>query len=63
MKQRLDRYLVDQKLVSTRSQAESYIKLGQVKVNGKLIDKPGYFVSGDSKIDFEVFLLFETRRH
>lgn len=36
----------------TRSQAESYIRLGQVKVEGKLIKKPGYFVSEESKIEF-----------
>lgn len=52
MKHRLDHLLVQQKLVSTRSQAESYIRLGQVKVDGKIIKKPGYFVSEDAKIQF-----------
>ena len=35
MKSRLDQELVNRKLVSTRSQAESYIKLGYVTVNGQ----------------------------
>jgi len=45
MKQRLDQALVALGLVSTRSQAESYIKLGEVRVNGEVITKPGHFVS------------------
>lgn len=61
MKQRLDRFLVQQKLVSTRSQAETYIRLGQVMVDGKLITKPGYFVSEDSKIDFGVSEQYVSR--
>jgi 23S rRNA (cytidine1920-2'-O)/16S rRNA (cytidine1409-2'-O)-methyltransferase len=41
MKQRLDIELVKRGLVSTRSQAESYIKLGHVTVNGKPAAKSG----------------------
>lgn len=44
MKQRLDQSLVSRGLLPTRSQAESYIRLGQVKVNGKVITKPGTMV-------------------
>jgi 23S rRNA (cytidine1920-2'-O)/16S rRNA (cytidine1409-2'-O)-methyltransferase len=44
-KTRLDQALVSKSLVSTRSQAESYIKLGRVTVNSKPITKPGYLVS------------------
>jgi len=47
MKSRLDQALVEQRLVSSRSQAESYIKLGQVTVNNKVITKAGQMV-GDS---------------
>lgn len=43
-KRRLDTELVRLGLVATRSQAESYIKLGQVTVNGKIPNKPGYAV-------------------
>lgn len=52
MKHRLDHLLVQRSLVPTRSQAESYIRLGQVKVDGKVIKKPGYFVAEDAKIEF-----------
>lgn len=45
MKQRLDHAVVGQGLVTTRSQAESYIRLGKVSVNKKIITKPGFLVS------------------
>lgn len=51
MKQRLDQLLVAKGLVPTRSQAESYIKLGQVQVNKKAVTKPGAMVSPDEQID------------
>lgn len=54
MKQRLDHLMVKQKIVSTRSQAESYIRLGQVKVDGRVIKKPGYFVHENAQIEFGV---------
>lgn len=37
-------------MVPSRSQAESYIKLGKVKVDGKLITKPGHMVSEEAHI-------------
>ncbi len=49
-KTRLDQKLVQLGLSSTRSQAENYIKLGYVLVNGKPTLKPGYFVSENSQI-------------
>lgn len=50
MKLRLDQLVVSRKLVATRSQAESYIKLGKVKVDDKLITKPGLFVSDNATV-------------
>lgn len=46
MKRRLDVELAARRLVSSRSQAESYIRLGKVKVNGKVINKSGVMVGG-----------------
>ena len=54
MKIRLDHLLVRNGHTLTRSQAESYIRLGQVKVDGRIIKKPGYFVSEDAPIEFGV---------
>ncbi len=50
MKQRLDQALVARGLVSTRSQAESFIRLGKVTVDGRVQAKPGYFVGDDSRV-------------
>ncbi|HXH26932.1 MAG TPA: TlyA family RNA methyltransferase [Candidatus Acidoferrum sp.] len=45
MKYRLDNFLVLKGLTPTRSQAESWIKLGKVQVNGQTATKPGFFVN------------------
>lgn len=50
MKQRLDLYLTQAKQAPTRSQAESMIRLGDVQVNGRVVTKPGMFVSVQDKI-------------
>ncbi|CAN5435518.1 TlyA family rRNA (cytidine-2'-O)-methyltransferase [soil metagenome] len=50
MKHRLDHLMVAKELVTTRSQAESYIRLGVVRVDGKVQTKPGYFVDENSKV-------------
>lgn len=41
MYERLDQSLTNRGLVKSRSQAESYIKLGKVKVDGHIVKKPG----------------------
>jgi 23S rRNA (cytidine1920-2'-O)/16S rRNA (cytidine1409-2'-O)-methyltransferase len=51
MKQRLDVILAKNGLVTSRSQAENYIKLGKVLVDGKVVTKSGQFVSDGSKIE------------
>ena len=51
MKQRLDAAMTAIGLSPTRSQAESVIKLGEVKVNGQVITKPGHFVSDPTTIE------------
>jgi len=47
MKQRLDKALVQKGLVSTRSQAESYIRLGKVKVDGRVVTKAGTLIDNE----------------
>lgn len=50
---RLDQRLVQLALTSTRSQAETYIRLGKVKVAGKVVTKPGYFVADTDDVTME----------
>lgn len=49
-KHRLDLELVSRGIIATRSQAESYIRLGKVVVNKKIVTKAGTLVTADDKI-------------
>lgn len=44
MKIRLDKAMADRGLVRTRSEAENWIRLGRVTVNGRAVAKAGYMV-------------------
>lgn len=61
MKTRLDQSLVERGLVVTRSQAESFIKIGEVKVNGEIITKPGYFVNEDAMLELTAIDKYVSR--
>jgi 23S rRNA (cytidine1920-2'-O)/16S rRNA (cytidine1409-2'-O)-methyltransferase len=50
MKQRLDVAMAERGLVASRSQAESYVRLGQVQVNGRPAVKAGQMVGAEDKI-------------
>jgi 23S rRNA (cytidine1920-2'-O)/16S rRNA (cytidine1409-2'-O)-methyltransferase len=54
MKQRLDQALVDRKLAPTRSQAESFIKLGLVTVDGVAETKAGTMVYTDTELKLTI---------
>ena len=61
VKKRLDQEMVKLGLVRSRSQAESFIKLGKVLVNGKTITRPGYFVRLNDNITLEVSEQYVSR--
>jgi 23S rRNA (cytidine1920-2'-O)/16S rRNA (cytidine1409-2'-O)-methyltransferase len=50
MKMRLDQALYEKGMVNSRSQATSYIKLGEVTVNGQVITKAGEMVGDHDKL-------------
>ena len=50
IKQRLDVALTQRKLTTSRSQSESWIKMGKVTVDGRVIKKPGHFVTSNADI-------------
>lgn len=51
MKIRLDHALTQRGLVPSRSQAESWIRLGNVTVDGRIVTKPGFFVDEQAKLE------------
>lgn len=48
---RLDVELAKRGLVASRSQAESYIKLGKVKLNGKILNKSSILISVNDRLE------------
>lgn len=61
MKQRLDQALAARGLVSSRSQAESWIRLGKVSVDGKIVTKAGHFVTEQSQIELKTSEQYVSR--
>jgi 23S rRNA (cytidine1920-2'-O)/16S rRNA (cytidine1409-2'-O)-methyltransferase len=47
-KQRLDIELTRQGITTSRSQAESWVRLGKVTVDGVVVTKPGHFIRDDA---------------
>lgn len=60
-KLRLDQLLVRLHLVPTRSQAESWIKLGRVRVDGVTVTKPGTFTRQDATVTLEATEQYVSR--
>ncbi|HSW78709.1 MAG TPA: TlyA family RNA methyltransferase [Candidatus Babeliales bacterium] len=51
VKIRLDQAMASRGIVLSRSQAENYIKLDKVRVNSKIVNKPGLLVGATDKIE------------
>ena len=60
-KLRLDQALVKRGQVQSRSQAESYIKLGRVKLSGQVVTKPGHPVGPHDEIELVQKELYVSR--
>lgn len=52
-KERIDLLLLKKGLVESRSRAQAYIREGRVRLNNKVVDKPGTIVNVDSEINIE----------
>lgn len=61
MKRRLDQRLVELGAVPTRSQAESYIRMGEVQVNKNVITKAGYLVGDSDKVELNTMQQYVSR--
>lgn len=60
-KSRLDQTVVARGLVISRSQAESWIRLGKVFVNGQAQTKPGFLVQDDATIELKTTEQYVSR--
>jgi 23S rRNA (cytidine1920-2'-O)/16S rRNA (cytidine1409-2'-O)-methyltransferase len=54
VKERLDKLVALRGLATSRSQAESWIRLGEVQVDGRVVKKPGQFVDTAAEINLDV---------
>jgi 23S rRNA (cytidine1920-2'-O)/16S rRNA (cytidine1409-2'-O)-methyltransferase len=61
MKMRLDKVLFQKGLVASRSQAESYIRLGYVTVNGTSVTKPGAMIGPEDDVKLKVAEQYVSR--
>ena len=50
---RLDIYLTENGLVSSRTEAKSFISIGAVRVDGEIVTKPSYAVVGEPLIELD----------
>lgn len=60
-KTRLDVALAARGLVASRSQAESYIKLGKVSVNGKILNKSSILVGDEDRLEVQQDVQYVSR--
>jgi 23S rRNA (cytidine1920-2'-O)/16S rRNA (cytidine1409-2'-O)-methyltransferase len=60
-KQRLDIELTARGITTSRSQAESWVKLGKVTVDGKIVTKPGHFVREDAVLSLNASEQYVSR--
>lgn len=60
-KHRLDQYLASKGLVRSRSEAENWIKLGKVTVDGTVVTKPGYFVGEHAQVNLKTTERYVSR--
>lgn len=60
-KQRLDIAVARLGVVQSRSQAESYIRLGQVTINGRVVTKPGFLVPPGARVQLQAHEQYVSR--
>ena len=61
MKQRLDKLMLARGLVGSRSEAENWIRLGRVRVGGRVAAKPGLFVDESASIELAALERYVSR--
>lgn len=61
MKQRLDLLMTKRGMTRSRSEAESWIKLGKVTVDGQVVTKPGHFTRSEAEVQLKTTERYVSR--
>ena len=55
MRERLDKVIKQRRLIRSRSRAQRMIESGRVKVDGRIVDRPGHPIDPESEIEILAF--------
>jgi 23S rRNA (cytidine1920-2'-O)/16S rRNA (cytidine1409-2'-O)-methyltransferase len=61
MRERLDRVIKQRRLIRSRSRAQRMIEAGRVKVDGRIVDRPGHPIDPEAEIEFLAFETYVSR--
>ncbi len=61
MKERLDKVIKQRRLIRSRSRAQRMIEAGRVKVDGRIINRPGHPIDVEAEIDILSFEKYVSR--
>jgi 23S rRNA (cytidine1920-2'-O)/16S rRNA (cytidine1409-2'-O)-methyltransferase len=61
MRERLDRVIKRRRLIRSRSRAQRMIEAGRVKVDGRIVDRPGHPIDPEAEIEILAFETYVSR--
>ena len=61
MRERLDKVIKQRRLIRSRSRAQRMIEAGRVKVDGRIVDRPGHPVDPEAAIEILAFETYVSR--
>jgi len=61
MRERLDKVIKQRRLIRSRSRAQRMIEAGRVKVDGRIVDRPGHPIDPEAEIEILAFESYVSR--
>jgi len=61
MRERLDKIIKQRRLIRSRSRAQRMIEAGRVKVDGRIVDRPGHPIDPEAEIEILAFESYVSR--
>jgi len=61
MRERLDKVIKRRRLIRSRSRAQRMIEAGRVKVDGRIVDRPGHPIDPEAEIEILAFETYVSR--